>query len=146
LIELSEKKYSKYFITVPAMEKLAFGATTEKVLGKTDTRVYMSEELVNVSDTHIVHIGIIDMPSTNPFTEDHVHPFNAIMLLVGLDMDDPEDLGGEIEYILGEEGELHRTDKSNAIFLPAGFKHNLRFLRVDRPFLLIAVNLSGAYG
>ena len=143
---MSDKKYSKYFITIPAMEKLAFGATTEKVLGKTDTRVYMSEELVNGSDTHIVHIGIIDMPSTNPFTEDHVHPFNAIMLLVGLDMDAPEDLGGEIEYILGEEGELHRTDKSNAIFLPAGFKHNLRFLRVDRPFLLIAVNLSGAYG
>ena len=144
---MSDKKYSKYFITVPAMEKLAFSAAAnKKVLGKTDTRVYMSEELVKGSDTHIVHIGIIGMPSTNPFTEDHVHPFNAIMMFVGLDMNDPEDLGGEIEYILGEEGELHRTDKSSAIFLPAGFKHNVRFLRVDRPFLLIAVNLSGAYG
>jgi len=147
LIELSDKKYSKYFITVPAMEKLAFSAAAnQKVSGKTDTRVYMSEELVKGSDTHIVHIGIIDVPNINPFTEDHVHPYNAIMMLMGLDMDDPEDLGGEIEYILGEEGEIHRTDKTNAIFLPAGFKHNLKFLRVDRPFLLIALNLSGAYG
>ena len=144
---MSETKYGKYFITVPDMEKLAFSAAAgQKVLGKTETRVYMSEKLVEGSDTHIVHIGIVDMPSKNPFTEDHVHPFNAIMMFVGLDMDDPEDLGGEIEYVLGEEEELHRSDKTNAIFLPAGLKHNVKFLRVDRPFLLIAVNLSGVYG
>lgn len=129
------------------MEKLAFSAAANQVvLGKTDTRVYMSENLVKGSDTHIVHIGIVDMPSKNPFTEDHVHPFNAIMMFVGLDMDDPEDLGGEIEYVLGEEEELHRSDKTNAIFLPAGLKHNVKFTRVDRPFLLIAINLAGAYG
>lgn len=140
------KKYSHLFITVPEMEKLAFGATTEKVTGKTDTRVYISEKLVEGSNTHIVHIGIVDMPSTNPFTEDHQHPYDEIILLLGTDMDDPEDLGGEIEYYLGDEMEPHRTDKTNAVFLPRGFKHNLKFLRVERPFILVAISLSGAYG
>ena len=143
--QMSEKKYSKYFITVPNMENLAFGATKEKVKGKTDTRVYISDELVKGSNTHIAHIGIIDMPSTNPFTVDHIHPYNEIILLMGTNMDDPEDLGGEIEYRLGEEGELHRTDRSNAIYLPKGFKHNIKFLRVDRPFILFAISLSGKY-
>jgi hypothetical protein len=143
---MSEKKYSKYFITVPNMESLAFGATEEKVKGKTDTRVYISDELVKGSNTHIAHIGIIDVPSTNPFTVDHIHPYNEILLLMGTNMDDPEDLGGEIEWRLGEEGEIHRTDRSNAIYLPKGFKHNIKFLRVDRPFLLFAISLSGKYG
>jgi hypothetical protein len=142
---MSEKKYSKYFITVPNMEKLAFGATEEKVKGKTDTRVYISDELVKGSNTHIAHIGIIDVPSTNPFTVDHIHPYNEILLLVGTNMDDPEDLGGEIEWRLGEEGEIHRSDRSNAIYLPKGFKHNIKFLRVDRPFILFAISLSGKY-
>ena len=146
MIKLTEKKYSHYFITIPDMEKLAFGATTKKVTGKTDTRVYLSEKLVKGSDTHIAHIGIIDEPSTNPFTEDHQHPYDEIILLLGTDMDDPEDLGGEIEYYLGEELEPHRTDRTNAIWLPKGFKHNLKFLRVDRPFILLAISLSGEYG
>lgn len=127
------------------MEKLAFGATTEKVTGKTDTRVYISEKLVEGSNTHIAHIGIVDMPSTNPFTEDHVHPYDEIILLLGTDMDNPEDLGGEIEYYLGEEREPHRTDRTNAVWLPKGFNHNLKFLRVDKPFILVAISLSGKY-
>lgn len=146
MIELSGKKYSSYFITVPKMEQLPFSAAEGVVTGKTETRIYMDEELVKGCDTHILHIGLIDVPSTNPFTEDHLHPYDEIILLMGTNMDDPEDLGGEIEYILGEEGELHRTDRSNAVFLPKGFKHNLRFLRVDRPFILLAISLSGKYG
>ncbi len=109
------------------MEQLPFSAAEGVVTGKTETRIYMDEELIKGCDTHILHIGLIDVPSTNPFTEDHLHPYDEIILLMGTNMDDPEDLGGEIEYILGEEGELHRTDRSNAVFLPKGFKHNLRF-------------------
>ena len=142
---MSEKKYSTHFITVPVLEKLPFAATTEKVLGKTDTRVYMSNELFDGSNIHILHIGIVDKPSTNPFTEDHLHPYDEVILLLGTDMNDPEDLGGEIEYYLGDEREPHRTDKTNAVWLPKGFNHNLKFLRVDRPFILVAISLSGKY-
>jgi hypothetical protein len=146
MINLNENKYTHHFITVPDMEKLAFSATKDKVTGKTDTRVYISEKLVEGSNIHVAHIGIIDKPSTNPFTEDHLHPYNEVILLLGTDMDNPEELGGEIEYFLGEERESHRTNKTNAVWLPKGFKHNLKFLRVERPFILLAISLSGEYG
>jgi len=67
----------------------------------------MSNELFDGSNIHILHIGIVDKPSTNPFTEDHLHPYDEVILLLGTDMNDPEDLGGEIEYYLGDERENH---------------------------------------
>ena len=142
---MEEKKYGHYFITVPKMEQLPFSAAEGAVTGKTDTRIYIDNKMVEGCNTHILHIGVIDVPSTNPFTEDHVHPYDEIILIMGTDMDNPEDLGGEIEYYLGEEREVHRTDRTNAVWLPKGFNHNVKFLRVNRPFILVAISLSGKY-
>ena len=66
------KKYAHHFITVPKMEQLPFSAAEGAVTGKTDTRIYIDNEMVEGCNTHILHIGLIDVPSTNPFTEDHV--------------------------------------------------------------------------
>jgi hypothetical protein len=110
------KKYEHHFITVPKMEQLPFSATEGSVTGKTDTRIYIDNEMVEGCNTHILHIGLVDVPSTNPFTEDHVHPYDEIILLLGTDMDSPENLGGEIEYYLGEEREPHRTDSARASY------------------------------
>ena len=76
----------------------------------------------------------------------HSHDFDEFLSFVGLDADDPESLGGEIEICLGEEQEKHFFNKTTTIYIPKGLKHlPLTFLKVDRPFLLAHLFITPTY-
>ena len=77
----------------------------------------------------------------------HVHPAaDEVLVYLGLDPNNSDCLGAEIEVDLGKEHERHLIDTPVAIVCPAGTPHMPQVTRwVDRPFAFFAVCLSGEH-
>ncbi|MDD5703638.1 MAG: hypothetical protein PHU23_16515 [Dehalococcoidales bacterium] len=76
----------------------------------------------------------------------HTHDFDEYLSFVGLDPDNPDYLGGEIEICLGEEQEKHYFNKSTSIYIPKGFKHlPLTFKKIYKPFMVVHLFLTPHY-
>ena len=84
-------------------------------------------------------VGAID--HEEEWVEEHVHDYDEVLMFLGNDPDDVNDLGGEIFMTI--EGERHLLTTTSAVFIPAGTRHcPLGFTRVDRPLRFVAVALS----
>lgn len=76
------------------------------------------------------------------WVREHEHDYDEILMFVGNDPDNPDDLGAEVFMTI--EGEKHVLTTSSSVFIPAGTKHcPLGFHGVERPFRFFAVALSG---
>jgi hypothetical protein len=65
---------------------------------------------------------------------------------VGVDPDNIDSLGAEIEIDMGQEHERHRIDKPAVVLCPAGMPHTPQVtMWVDKPFGFFAINLSGEH-
>jgi len=68
----------------------------------------------------------------------HVHDDPELLVALGTDPDNPQDLGAEMEMCMGPEMESHIITESTMIYIPARFIHcPFRILKVTRPFLFI---------
>ena len=73
----------------------------------------------------------------------HVHPNDEALLFVGLDPDNPDYLGAEMEIQMGEEREVHVFDTPAVVVAPRGLVHcPLITRRVDRPYGFSAICLN----
>jgi hypothetical protein len=80
--------------------------------------------------------------------EGHAHNFDELFLFFGTDPHDTLNLGGEVEFWLGEgdEAEKFVTSKPTAAWIPGGTVHNpTYFRRVDRPLMWVVIALTGEY-
>lgn len=135
---MAESKYRENLISRPAYE-----VTGGKVKGRQyPTMTLMSNTLVPGSNTYLEVGWIWGMPEPNPHIFKHSHDkYDEIVLHLGSDPRNPEDLGGEIEFVVG--GEPLVFDTTSAIFVPAGVKHGpVTWKRVSRPHLQIAIVLG----
>ncbi|GAI09229.1 unnamed protein product, partial [marine sediment metagenome] len=75
----------------------------------------------------------------------HSHNFNEIVLHIGNDPYNSEDLGGEIEFVV--EGEPLVFNKTSALYVPAGTKHGpLTWKKFNRPHIEMAIMIgAGSY-
>ena len=74
----------------------------------------------------------------------HSHDFDEVVTFVGNNIEDPYDLGGEIEMWLEDEPQI--LTRSCLIFIPRGMKHcPLTTKRVDRPIFHTAVGTGTLY-
>lgn len=90
-------------------------------------------------------------PMINPETGEiqgqwpHTHVVDEIYYLIGLDPQNPTDLGGEFELWVGagEDAEKLIITHTSAVRIPAGTPH-LPFIvrKLERPFLMIAMPLA----
>ena len=64
---------------------------------------------------------IYDILDPNPPIYEHVHRFNEVVMLIGSDPDNPEEIGAELFYYVG--GQEIILNKTGAMFIPAGVKH-----------------------
>ena len=65
-------------------------------------------------------------------TKPHTHDYDEVLCFFGSNPDDFHDLGGEVEFWLGDEKFM--ITKSCIIFIPKGLQHcPLMIHRVDRP-------------
>lgn len=67
-----------------------------------------------------------------------VHDFDEIILHLGGDSQNPEDLGADLEFYVG--GQPLTFDTTSSIFLPRGVKHGpARLKKFHKPYMLIAI-------
>jgi uncharacterized RmlC-like cupin family protein len=73
----------------------------------------------------------------------HQHNFNQVVLWMGADMNDIGNLGGEIEFFMGEEKEKHIVTTSSAVFIPQGLPHfPAAITRMDKRLLMFQVSCA----
>ncbi len=71
----------------------------------------------------------------------HTHQYPEILMHIGMNPDDPMDLGAEIEFYMGKEMEKHVFTQSTMVFIPAGMIHGPWVVkRSDRPWIMIEIN------
>ncbi|MBR3689969.1 MAG: hypothetical protein IKL97_02560 [Eggerthellaceae bacterium] len=85
------------------------------------------------------------VPERDPIFGPHTHDdCDELIGFFSSDPENPYDLGGEIEFTIGDEA--HLLTKSSIIFVPAGLSHNpMRILKVDRPIFHFSVITKTAY-
>jgi len=137
---MAGKKYGKYLVKKPAREVNV--TVPGGVKGREyPTMTYMSNDLVPGCNVYLELGWIWDVPDPNPHILEHCHDYDEVVLHIGSDLNNPEDLGAEIEFVVG--GETLIIDKTSALFVPKGVKHGpLTWKRVDRPHIQMAIILG----
>lgn len=75
----------------------------------------------------------------------HTHDFDEVWVFVGTNMDDPHDLGGELDFWLEDDHFL--IDKSCMVFVPKGMKRGpCGIRRIDRPIFFFQAANDTRYG
>jgi len=76
----------------------------------------------------------------------HVHPVDEALIFVGLDPNNLQYLGAEVEFALGEEGERHLIKVPTAVIAPRNLVHCPEItLWVDKPYGFIVMCLDAEH-
>jgi hypothetical protein len=81
----------------------------------------------------------------NPKRGPHAHKFDEIFVFLGSNREDPDDLGAEVEFWLGEKEDVEKyiLTTSTTIFVPRGLVHLPMFFRkIRRPLVLVTVGIN----
>ena len=129
---MAEMKYSKYFLhEIPeAQRKKGFGRMPSMVT-YTDNDIIAGSKYFSV-----MWMGeeATKMGGHGP----HIHQDPELLVALGTDPSNPQDLGADMEMCMGPEMESHIVTVSTMIWVPAKFVHApFRILKVRRPFLFI---------
>ena len=128
---------SKYVATGPAYEIIPAIATA----GRTPPLTLVSNSLIPGADMYVEAGWIVGMPEPNPHIEEHVHDYDEIIMHIGIDPEDQEDLGAEIEIYV--DGEPHLISKTSSIFVPKGVKHGpLIWKSFSRPHIEMTIMIG----
>jgi hypothetical protein len=97
--------------------------------------IYMDDRVVPGS-FYVEAVWVVgSVPRVHPV---HYHEHDEIVGFVGSNMDDPTDLGAEIDFVI--DGVKTTITKTCFIHVPAGVKHGgLCFRKIDRPVFQIAM-------
>jgi len=78
--------------------------------------------------------------------ESHYHPEEEMLVFIGLDPDDLNYLGAELEVGMGQDCERHAFNTPTVAVCPSGFPHLPLITRwVDKPYGFIVCCLSGTH-
>jgi hypothetical protein len=136
---MAESKHDRYIVRKPAYE------VTPKfeVKGRIPAMTLMSGNLVPGSRMYIETGWILGMPDPNPHIGEHTHAYDEIVLHIGTDPANPEDLGGVIE--IGLEGRPVTIDSTSAIYVPKGMKHGpLVWKKFTKPHLEMTIMIGAS--
>jgi hypothetical protein len=107
--------------------------------------VYIDKDLIKEANQWLDIIWVWDKTSPRELPGLHSHPFAEIVLLIGSNPKNLRDLGGEVEWTIGDgrQAEKFPLTSTAAIYVPKGLPHGpLVYNRVDRPILNIAIGLN----
>ncbi|HSW38696.1 MAG TPA: hypothetical protein VLL97_04320 [Acidobacteriota bacterium] len=134
---MTEKDIKKNFVNKPAYEVIP----AHEVKGRRHAMTLMSNNLVPGSNMYIETGWVLGMPDPNPHIFEHEHEYDEIVVHLGANPEDQEDLGGEIEFIV--DGEPLTVDKTSAVFVPKGVKHGpLTWKRFSKPHLQFTIMIG----
>ena len=127
--------YNRYMITEPLRE-------LPPPPGRTGPPyTFLNNSLVPGCNQYLEYSWIESKPPPGPRFMSHSHAYDEIVLNIGSDPNNPEELGGEIEAYLG--GEKQVTDKSSAVFIPRNVPHGpVNWTKFERPHIQISLVLG----
>ena len=135
---MNESKYGKYLIEKPMYE---LGVGLDVKGRQVPTMTFLNNTLLPNSNNYVEFSWIYEVTDPNPLVGEHAHDDDQIVLHIGSDPKNPEDLGAEVEIII--EGERFVTKKTHVMFLPKDIKHGpITWLKVDRPLLEMTIVLG----
>ena len=131
---MDKSKYDRYVVYVP--KKSAPDAPFPYL-------TLMSSEIVPESNIQVTFNWVtrkFEMDPDKPLS--HAHDYDEMIINVGTNPKDPEDLGGEVVGFLGDE--KHTLNKTSAVYIPRNVEHGVvGFNRFDRPYIQMAIKLGG---
>jgi hypothetical protein len=149
---MANSKYEKYVVRKPAIIKP--GDYSEEVPKgdkiplrtsyDTGPLVMFSKDFVPEANT-IVEYGIVSGDMTigdGSFVNKHKHDYEEIFMFLGTDPKDPQDLGAEVEFWIGEGKDLEKIlfTTSSSIYVPPGVAHFPQIWRnVKRPVFTVVI-------
>jgi hypothetical protein len=136
---MANQDYSKYQVQVPMREV----AANLKVKGvSVPTRTYMSNKLVPGCNMYIEYSWISQMPEPAQVVPAvHGHPYEQVTMMIGTDANNPEDLGGEVEFEMG--GQKMVTSRTNALYIPSNVQHgHVTWRKFTRPHMLMSITVG----
>ena len=129
--------FEQYVVRSPMRE-----AGAKKTSGRQHpTMTYMSRTQVNVANCYVEFGWIWDrvIPGVPKMTHDNL---DEIVLHIGNDPDNPEDLGADMEFGMGDD--LLQFNTNFAMWIPKGMPHGpLNWHKVRRPHIEMAIMLGG---
>jgi hypothetical protein len=135
---MEKKDYVKNIVTKPVYE-IGRGIAVKGRLIPSMT--FMSNDLVPGSDTYVEFGWIWEMPEPNPLIPEHAHDYDQIVLHIGTDPHNPEDLGAEFD--IGIDGKTVTINRTHSLYLPKGVKHGpVTWKRVDKPVIEMTIVLG----
>ena len=129
------RKYERFVISQPIVtyDYLYHGRPKEEPF-----RIYMSSQLVPEASAFADVFWRTSLPDPNPTCEIHSHPVPQLLMFVG------EEGSFEVEVPLDDE--LYVLNKTTAIWIPAGVRHNVKYNRIDGPVMESGILIgSGVY-
>lgn len=134
---MAKSHYEKYVVRKPAYEVTPI----VEVKGRIPAMTLMSGNLVPGTKMYVETGWVLGMPDPNPHIGEHSHDYDEIILHLGVDPNNPEDLGGEIEISVG--GQPFLINSTSGIYVPKGVKHGpLIWKRFDRPHLELTIMIG----
>jgi hypothetical protein len=132
---MPKKSYKQNLIQKPDMEV----GSTKVIKGRQNpTMTFLNNKLVPQSNCYIEIGWIYEMPDPNPHILEHVHDYDEIVMHIGSDPANPEYLGAEIEFVVGDEKLI--ITRTSSLFIPKGVKHGpLTWKKVERPHIQMVV-------
>lgn len=132
----AEFDYEQYVVRSPLRE-----AGPDYVEGRQNpTMTYMSGVQVPGVENYIEVGWIWDVPSRAIPRMRHDN-FDEVVVHLGSDPNDPEDLGATMRFDIGDD--LLEFDTTHCVFLPRGLNHGpLSWMEVQRPMIEIAMMLG----
>jgi hypothetical protein len=130
---------SKYVVAKPAYEVIPKDVVKNRIPAMT----LMSGNLVPGSKMYIETGWVLGMPDPNPHIGEHTHDFDEIVIHLGMDPQNPEDLGGEIEIMM--DGKPITINSTSAIYVPKGVKHGpLTWKKFEKPHLEFTIMIGAS--
>lgn len=138
---MTVRKYEKYILTelrVPSDVQYRAEQYNERA-----TRILWLEDEIMEGASSVI-LSWYWKATEKEGTPSHIHDYDEIVGFIGNDPQNPQDLGGEVEFWM--EDEEYILNKSCLIWIPKGLRHcPLRVIRVERPMLFLAVSMTKKY-
>jgi hypothetical protein len=130
---VAETRYGKCVVTLPVHKR-----------GDTEL-MHVGAEQLNGFACSIIYAYAFKTGITGLSTKPHVHDYDETIFFIGSDPRNFSDLGAEVEFSIGAEGEeeKHLFDRPTAVVIPKGLPHcPIVTKRIDKPYLCMAVSLT----
>ena len=132
--QVAETKWGKCLVTLPIAKR-----------GDTEL-MHVGAQQLNGFNCSIIYAFAFKTGITGMSTKPHVHDYDEAIYFIGSDPHNFSDLGAEVEFSIGPEGEeeKHVFSAPTAVVIPKGVPHcPIVTRKLEKPYLCMAVSLTG---